>query len=300
MSRARQRSEIPDSPLFLDGEDDDALAPLPRWKRREIRRALADLDPAALPLRPPMLEEREFFLPDLLPEHDGLRIAQLTDIHVGRATPVKRLRTAITLVNRARCDLIVLTGDYLSHNERGVSLMRSQLLGLEGPVFAVLGNHDHWVDAEGAVGSLAHLGYEVLRNQNSTLMLRGLPFTVIGVDDLVTRNADVPRAFRGAREGSRVTLAHVPKTAEMLLYQRASLCLTGHTHGGHVNIPGLTPAIMRHLDERYIAGKFQVRKTALYVSRGLGGAVMPFRVNARPEVTIHTLRSAHPDLLRAA
>jgi predicted MPP superfamily phosphohydrolase len=250
--------------------------------------------------RQPVIEQREFFLPDLNPAHDGLRIVQLTDIHVGRATPARRIHAAVQMANAFAPDLVVMTGDFLSHHERGVHLLRDQLAGLQAPVMAVLGNHDHWVDPNGAVHALRALHYTVLRNQNTTFLLRGEPFTVIGIDDLVTRNADIPRAFHGAHEGSRLVLAHVPRTAEYLIHYRASLCLAGHTHGGHINIPGLTPAIMRSVREHYIAGRFHVERTQLYVSRGLGGAVMPFRVNAPPEVTLLTLRSAHPDMRHAA
>jgi hypothetical protein len=83
----------------------------------------------------------------------------------------------------------------------------------------------------------------------------------------------------------------------MLVQYRASLCLSGHTHGGHLNIPGITAAIMRRMREHYLAGQFRVQATQLYVSRGLGGAVIPFRLNAPPEVTLITLRSSHPDML---
>ncbi|MBI5548213.1 MAG: metallophosphoesterase [Deltaproteobacteria bacterium] len=272
---------------------------------RLLRRRNTKLEPP--PKRPrgpfyePLLERREFTLADLDPLHDGLRIVQLTDVHVGRATPVHRVRAAITQANAFAPDLVVMTGDYLSHTEKGVHLLREQLAGLTSPVVAVLGNHDHWVDADGAAGALEELGYAVLRNQHTNLLLRGAALTVVGLDDLVTRTTDVPKAFHGApRQGSRLVLAHVPRTAEYLLHYRASLCLAGHTHGGHVNIPGITSAIMRGLRENYIAGRFHVQSTQLYVSRGIGGAVMPFRLNAPPEVTLITLRSAHPDMRRAA
>lgn len=247
----------------------------------------------------PVIERREFLLPDLSPAHDGLKIVQLTDVHVGRATPARRVRAAIEQANAFRPDLVVMTGDYLCHDKRGVELMRQQLGGLKAPTICVLGNHDHWVDAEGATDALRGLGYEVLRNENTSVQLRGEPFTVVGIDDLVTGSADVSRAFRGAGNGSRLVLAHVPRTAEQLVEHRASLCLAGHTHGGHVNVPILTPAVMKMAREQYLAGHFELQKTQLYVSRGIGGAVVPVRFNAPPEVTLVTLRSVHPDL-RAA
>jgi hypothetical protein len=248
----------------------------------------------------PVVEHQEFVLKDLSPAHDGLKIGQLTDIHVGRATPRTRIQKAIHLVNAFEPDLVVLTGDYLSHEPRGIFLLQEQLAGLTAPALAVLGNHDHWVDARGTTKALLSLGYHVLRNQNTTFRLHNEPFTVVGLDDLATGNTDLQQAFKGAQGGSRLVLAHVPRTADYLTSFRASLCLTGHTHGGHVNIPGITSILMRQLRERYLAGHYHLPHTQLYVSRGIGGAVFPFRFNAPPEVTLLTLRSAHPDYKRVA
>jgi len=288
-----QRDAEADNRWYFEPETADLM---PLFARRQ-----SDLpDDVVEPPRSPAVERVEFLLSDLSPVHDGLRVAQLTDIHVGRATPARRVQAAVRLANEFQPDLVVMTGDYLSHHARGLPLIKEQLAGLHAPTVAVLGNHDHWVDGDGAARVLTELGYLVLRNQHTALTLRGEPFTVVGIDDLVTGNTDVARAFRGTGEGSRLVLAHVPRTVEQLAGFRASLCLAGHTHGGHVNIPGLTRAIMRRVREHYIAGSFQVKATQLYVSRGIGGAVMPFRVNAPPEVTLITLRSSHPDVSRAA
>ncbi|HCF56447.1 MAG TPA: metallophosphoesterase [Myxococcales bacterium] len=281
-----------------DGSHKIALMRLPG--RRKSLAAPQNALASRSSFRMPIVERREFFLPDLDPVHDGLKVAHLTDIHVGRSTPARRVLDAVAKANLFAPDLTVLTGDYLSHHERGLGLLREQFSGLRGSVVAVLGNHDHWVDPGGALSVLQSFGYAVLRNQNTTLSLRGAPFTVVGIDDLVTENHDVPAAFAGAREGSRLVLAHAPRTAELLTGFRASLCLAGHTHGGHVNLPKVTVAIMRRLREHYLAGRFHVEDTQLYVSRGIGGAVMPFRINAPPEVTLITLRSLHPDMRRAA
>ncbi len=76
------------------------------------------------------------------PAHDGLRVAQLSDLHVGAMTAVERIRAAIEEANRFSADLVVLTGDYLSHDRAGVALMREQLGGLAARTVATLGNHD--------------------------------------------------------------------------------------------------------------------------------------------------------------
>ncbi len=242
-------------------------------------------------LRP---EAHEIVLPGLDPAHDGLRVAQLSDLHVGSLTPPERIREAIETANRFRPDLVALTGDYLTRDPGGVSLMREQLGGLEGPVVATLGNHDRWVDPAGASKALESLGYAVLSNENTTLSLRGAPFTVVGVDDLWTRSADPVKAMKGvARRGSTLHLAHVPKTADHLaIWGRPMLVLSGHTHGGQVNVPLLMPALRFLFREPYTAGLYEVERVQLWVNRGVGNVGLALRVNAPPEVSLLTLRSA--------
>ena len=151
-------------------------------------------------------EPHEIVVPDLDPAHDGLRVAQLSDLHVGSLTPVERIRAAVEEANRFRPDLVVLTGDYLTRDRGGVSLMREQLGGLQAPTLATLGNHDRWVDPRGAGAALEDLGYGVLENQNTTLTLRGRSVHRVGIDDLWTRSAD-PAA---GHEGRRARVAPVP------------------------------------------------------------------------------------------
>jgi predicted MPP superfamily phosphohydrolase len=237
-------------------------------------------------------EPHEIVVPDLDPAHDGLRVAQLSDLHVGPLTPVERIRAAIEEANRFRPDLVVLTGDYLTRDRGGVSLMREQLGGLEAPTLATLGNHDRWVDPRGAGAALEHLGYGVLKNENTTLLLRGEPFTVVGIDDLRTYSADPPKAMKGAAPGSRLYLAHVPRTADLLsIWGKPMLLLSGHTHGGQVNVPLLMPALRWFAHEPYIDGLYQVGNVQLYVNRGVGNVGMALRFNAPPEVSLLTLRS---------
>lgn len=240
------------------------------------------------------IEEQIFELPHLAPEHDGLRIAQLSDIHVGVATPVELIRAAIDAVNAAAPDLVALTGDYLSMSRRGVGLMREQLGGLQAPTVAILGNHDYWVDPEGAAQALTSLGYEVLRNGNTSIRLRNEPFGLVGIDDLVTGHADVERALRGAQPGSRLLLAHVPRTADELAARGLSdAVLSGHTHGGQVYIPGFTAPLMKCLGrEPYVRGRFEIGRVQLHVNRGIGRSAIPVRAGAPPELTLVTLRAA--------
>jgi hypothetical protein len=244
---------------------------------------------------PAETESPTFLVPGLDPAHEGLRVAQLSDLHVGPRTPAALVRAAIDEVNRFEPDLVALTGDFLSFGRREVETMRQVLGGLAAPTFAVLGNHDHWVDPRGARDSLLALGYEVIDNAWTEVRLRGAPLAIVGVGDLLTGNADVARATRGLpARATPLVLAHGPSTARPLAARgRPALCLSGHTHGGQIALPILTPLVVRFLGgERYVRGAYQVGPVHLYVNRGVGMSGLRMRMNCPAEVTLATLRAA--------
>jgi predicted MPP superfamily phosphohydrolase len=187
---------------------------------------------------------------------------------------------------------VFLTGDYVSHDRAEVGRARDILGGLTGPTFAVLGNHDHWVDTRGTTVALRAHGYEVLRNAWTRITVRGEPLTIVGIDDLLTGNADVGRAFRGVDAPAPLVLAHGPKTAdELRQLGRPLLCFSGHTHGGQIALPILTRLAFRLRDEPYVRGLYSIGDVQLYVNRGIG-QTSSFRFDASPEVTLATLRAA--------
>jgi predicted MPP superfamily phosphohydrolase len=241
-------------------------------------------------------EHVTFALPDLDPAHDGLRVAQLSDIHVGPRTSPEVIRRAVEAANRFAPDLVVLTGDFLSRRRAEVDGMRALLGGLAAPTVAVLGNHDVWVDPAGAAAALRGHGYEVLENAWTRIRLRGVPFTVVGVGDHLTRREDVRAATRGLpRSPAPLVLAHGPKSADALrALDRPLVCLSGHTHGGQINLPVLTPILLASLREPYVRGRYTLGQVQLYVNRGIGMSGVGVRVNAPAEVTLATLRRAEP------
>ncbi|HUL60684.1 MAG TPA: metallophosphoesterase [Anaeromyxobacteraceae bacterium] len=257
--------------------------------------AAAFPEAAAAEAPAPRAEPQEFHVAGLDPAHDGLRVAQLSDLHVGHRTPSETVRTAIAEANAFRPDLVVLTGDFLSSRRSEVDAMREQLGGLAAPTVAVLGNHDHWVDARGAAEALRGHGYEVLENEWTTLRLRGAPLAIVGVGDHLTHHEDVEASFRGLAPGAApLVLAHGPRTADALrALARPLLCLSGHTHGGQVNLPILTRLLVGGVArEPYLRGRFLVGPVQLYVNRGVGNSALAVRVNCPPEVTLATLRAA--------
>jgi predicted MPP superfamily phosphohydrolase len=241
------------------------------------------------------LNEYEFHVPGMHPAHDGLRVAQLSDIHVGQATSDVRIRRAVAAVNASRPDLVFLTGDYVTHSPKPLPRVREVLAGLQGPVFVVLGNHDHWVDAPYLRASFELLGYTVLQNEHRVVHVRGAPAAVLGIDDGRTERDDVEATFRAApTTGTRLVLAHNPPTVEKLPPYAGLIQFSGHTHGGQFVVRGLTEALYRRAGQPYIRGHYTVRGNQLYVNQGLGfGFGGPYlRRGTEPEVAFFTLRAA--------
>jgi predicted MPP superfamily phosphohydrolase len=243
---------------------------------------------------PPKISEHEVSVPKLDPRHDGVRIAQLSDIHVGNLTPEAHIRAAIDAANAAKPDLIVLTGDYVCWRRSEVEMARKQLAGLRAPrVLAVLGNPDYFVS--GVRAALEQNGYEVLRNQTTIASVRGAPLPIVGVDDPVTRHDDLDTAFAGAPANlPRIVLCHAPDRGPDVAKRGADLVLSGHTHGGQIFIKGITDRVMKKVGLNFRRGMFTLGETTLYVTPGVGfsGVTRRLGEGTDAEVAVLTLRAA--------
>lgn len=241
----------------------------------------------------------EIFIRGLDPAHDGMVIGQLSDIHVGAATPDGRIVSAVAAMNAAKPDLVVLTGDYVTTKSDPRSKVGELLGELKTQAVAVPGNHDHWTDVSEICSGLSKKCIDVLRNQNTTLHIRGAPFTVFGMDDSTTRSDDAVQTFKGGpTRGSRLVLTHTPTGIRKLPPFSDLFCLSGHTHGGQMHIAGLTEAIFKRFGQPYLRGHYEVNGNQLYVNRGLGfgrGGRHP-RVDSEPELALFVLRKAEDDV----
>jgi uncharacterized protein len=247
----------------------------------------------------PILTQHEVEVPDLDPRLDGARIAHLSDIHVGRLTPAAHVRRAIELANAADPDVIVMTGDYVCWRRSEADLIPEQLGGLAARhrVVATLGNHDYYTAPRRVSRGLRGLGYDVLRNQNTTVEVNGAPLQLVGIDDPVTRRHDLDLAFAGApRKGLRVALCHCPEQADGIAARGADLILSGHTHGGQIFIRGITDRLVERAGRRYLSGGYDVGRARLYVSAGIGFSGVRARLGAgtAAEVAVFTLRRSEP------
>lgn len=248
------------------------------------------------PRRLPVLTQLDVIIPALDPRHEGLRIAHLSDVHVGRLTPREHVRHAVELANAAAPDLTVMTGDYVCWSREEIPLMEEQLAGLRARhVVVTLGNHDYFASGRRVAEAMTRNGYDVLRNQSRVLDIHGAPLHVIGVDDPVTRRHDLGSAFhRVPGRGTKLALVHCPEQADALADRGVHLTLSGHTHGGQIYVKGITDRILRRMGRRYLSGVYGLPQSTLYVTTGVGYSGVRVRAGqgTRAEVALLTLRSA--------
>jgi uncharacterized protein len=245
----------------------------------------------------PRVREHEIRIAGLDPRHDGVRISQLSDIHVGSLTPPEHIRAAIDASNAADVDVVVLTGDYVCWRRREALDAEGQLAGLRAKrVLAVLGNHDYMTWGQGVTQALTANGYEVMKNQHTTVELNGAPLQVVGIDDPVTRHHDLEQAWKGVRRDvTTIALSHTPSLGPEISERGAQLILSGHTHGGQIYVPGVTDRIMRKIGLHYRSGRYDLPvDSTLYVTPGVGFSGVTHRVGdgTDAEVAVFTLRAA--------
>lgn len=228
-------------------------------------------------------------------ELDGLRIAHLSDFHLGvPSRGAVASERAVEWVAERRPDLVCITGDLLSR-PRGEPLLR-RLLSRLGPAYAVLGNHD-FADTRDPFSQpvvLGDLGETVLLADDArTIELRGRRVQIVGLDPRSRWRAT--RAVAPLVDPSadlRVLLVHFPEFIRTVASRSFELVLAGHLHAGQIVLP--YPGgrlLLAHPGARVSRGLYRFGGTALHVSPGLGTTFVPFRFFARPEATELVLRS---------
>lgn len=229
------------------------------------------------------------------PGLDGLRIAFLTDLHVGSYLDEDGLLELCERVVALEPDLICLGGDLINSRAEELQLLDAPMRALRAPlgVFAVPGNHDHRWSADMGEWQdfLEHRGVQVIANRGVRVRRGGSSLWLCGVDDLTDGEPDVAAALRGRADGEPcVMLAHQPDHFVEAREHGIDLVLSGHTHGGQVRLFGWTP--VAHTRHGYVAGGFAAERGRLYVSRGIGATILPLRIGARPEIPVIRLRSS--------
>lgn len=247
------------------------------------------------------VEEHDVELPHWPPALDGLRVAHLSDIHVGGAMDRVRLQRVAALTAAARPDLIVHTGDFLTHRRGEFDAPLYEALAALRPrygQFACFGNHD-FDDPERLEARLRGAGVTVLRDALATIDVAGQALEVAGLDfgfDRARRAADAARRigrWPARTAAPRLLLLHDPSEFSLLPEGCADLVLSGHTHGGHIGIQlgrerAITVVGLAGIPDQ---GVFRRGDMRLFVTRCVGFYGYPMRVGIPPEIAVLTLRA---------
>lgn len=238
--------------------------------------------------------EHTIFLPRLGAAWDGVRIAQISDIHVGRFSDMDHAREIVDMTNDLQPDIVALTGDYVSRAGAITPALVEALRDLRTKdKFAVLGNHDYWADASRMAATLESAGIVLLTNRHVLLRRGGGRLCLAGVNDVWSvPPPDAAAALAGVPSNvPRIVLCHNPDYAEVVPRNlRIDLMLCGHTHGGQVRLPFLGAPLLPITHRKYAEGLVAGPVCPVFVSRGLGMVSIPVRFNCPPELPLITLR----------
>ena len=228
-------------------------------------------------------------------ELDGLRIAVLSDIHVGASfIDDKKLRTIVDLTNERQPELIVILGDYMTKAHIAPESFGPILKDFSAPLgtYSVLGNHDTWYSVDGVRRGLEQNGIKVLENEVLQINARGTSLWLVGLADLWTRPQWVRETVAKVPEGQpMIALTHNPDIFPTLP-QRVPLLLAGHTHGGQVRFPLIGTVVeSSRYGDRYVRGHVVENNHHLFVTTGIGTSIMPVRFGVTPEIVMLTLKS---------
>ena len=258
---------------------------------------------------------------NLPPELDGLRIAQLSDIHIGDYMPPHEIARAVDMANDLQPDIAFVTGDFVSSAGDPLDVCITELSRLRAPlgVWGCNGNHEIYAGVEEDAERLfREKGMRLLRAQSAVVEHNGGRFNLLGVDyqrDHMTSGEDSgPQSMLREigplvrRDMPNILLSHNPNSFHRAAELGIELSLAGHTHGGQVKVEivdhNVSPA---RLMTPFVAGLYHLpmnghggtatgssgpQKAALYVNRGLGTIGFPVRIGVPPEITLLTLRRA--------
>ena len=244
----------------------------------------------------------EMALPNLSAAFTGFRIAQISDIHFGGWMNRPRLAHVIDLVKELQPDLVVVTGDHVDGEEWTAALeagaddyaAEMSRLTAEYPVLAILGNHDHWTDAEKVRKMLARCNVVELKNDVCYFERHGERLHIAGVDDVWEEQNRLDEVLmKLPKSSAAILLAHEPDYADTTAMTGGfGLQLSGHTHGGQIVVPFHGALLMPHLGMKYPSGLYKVGEMWQYTNRGVGMAAPNVRLNCRPEITVFNLKPA--------
>ena len=250
----------------------------------------------------PEISRFDLRFPDLPEGFEGFRILHLSDLHAGPLAGLKVLKRWRLLAERERPDVLIITGDFVDSLPEELDTFVEAFRDFSAPMgrFAILGNHDYFTDPVPIWAGLEAMGFHCLENRHLVLERNGSKMAILGLQDPMAKSG----RFRGVHFGPgpmpqdvaaripsdlwRLGLCHRPSNWNLALEAGSRLTLSGHTHGGQINlIPGVSSA---KILGPYTWGIYRHSGDVLFVNRGLGVVGLPMRIAAPAEIAVITLR----------
>ena len=240
------------------------------------------------------LREQRVEIPGLPPDLHGVRIAQLTDLHVSPFLSVKELARAVEMANETKPHLTMVTGDLISSGADPLDDCLNALAKLKADagVYGCMGNHEIYADSEEYTQvEGAKRGMRFLRQQNEVVRFGSAGLNLAGVDYQKMHGVYLRGAEKLVEAGTfNVLMSHNPDVFPVAAQKGFQFVVAGHTHGGQVRVEILRQDLnVARFFTRYVDGMYREAGASIFVSRGIGTIAIPTRLGAPPEVALLTL-----------
>ncbi|MFB9972555.1 metallophosphoesterase [Allobacillus sp. SKP2-8] len=231
---------------------------------------------------------------------EGFRLLQLTDTHIGFNYGMKELDDLIQTIGELDPDLILFTGDLIDDpstisNQQYAKIIDklSEIQARHGKYW-IYGNHDHGgYGTEKIAQVMSSAGFQLLKNETTKIQKNEDYINLSGLDDILLGNPEITQLIdQSEQDRFNILLSHEPDFADTTKNFPFDVQLSGHSHGGQIQLPIIGYIITPILGEKYVEGSFTLgeRPLQLFVSKGLGTTRLPFRFLCRPEINLYTLR----------
>lgn len=222
-------------------------------------------------------------------------IVFISDVHHGPYFSVARVKKLVERINAIKPDIILLGGDYVSRDSCYILPFFDELKNLQAPlgIYAVLGNHDHWLSAKQTHELMTRNGIHLCDNKSFWVKAGSDSIKIGGVGDLWEDMQILDSTTQDLRKNDFcILLSHNPDYIEAMNTDLIDLTLSGHTHGGQMTLFGMwSPVLPSRFGQKYKYGLLQTPTMQSYISTGIGTITPPLRFFCRPEIVVINLKS---------
>jgi len=232
---------------------------------------------------------------DIPESFEGKKIVFITDIHHGPFFSIKRVQKLVERINKLKPDYILMGGDYVHREPKYIEPFFNELRKLEpnDGIYAVLGNHDHWEDAELTRKMMIRNGIKICDNKSYWVKINNDSIKIGGVGDLWEDAQELDSTIYDLKTMDfSILISHNPDYLEFIQKDLIDFTLSGHTHGGQMTFFGMwAPMLPSKYGQKYRYGLKQSDDMQSYISSGVGTITPPLRFFCRPEIVLINLQN---------